>query len=206
MQIDSLPVAAKQPKLRWYQWTLRSLFLLTLFVAIGMSWLATTIQEQRRQKAVADAIREEWGQADYQVTWLGKLLRDDSLVRVTRVAFFKKSSPADLALAHLDTLRQLQVVDVWRTTLTDAGLAHLDGLNQLEKLRLYRTRVTDAGWMHIKGLCQLRRLSLWPGTNVTDADLVYLEGLSWLEWLFLDHTQITDSGLCILKRCTTWKW
>ena len=42
METDSSPVAEKQPKLRWFQYSLRSLFLLTLFVAIGMSWLTVT--------------------------------------------------------------------------------------------------------------------------------------------------------------------
>jgi hypothetical protein len=40
METDSLPAAeTKPPKLRWYQWRLRSLFLLTLLVAVDMSWL-----------------------------------------------------------------------------------------------------------------------------------------------------------------------
>ena len=39
METKSLPTTGqKPPKLRWYQWRLRSLFILTLLVAIGMSW------------------------------------------------------------------------------------------------------------------------------------------------------------------------
>ena len=38
MKNDPSPTAEKKPpKLRWYQYSLRSLFLLTLLVAIGMS-------------------------------------------------------------------------------------------------------------------------------------------------------------------------
>jgi hypothetical protein len=33
----------KPPKLRWYQWRLRSMFILTLVVAIGMSWLTAYV-------------------------------------------------------------------------------------------------------------------------------------------------------------------
>ena len=37
-----LPAAEKKrPRLRWYQYRLRSLFVLTTLVAIGMSWLPT---------------------------------------------------------------------------------------------------------------------------------------------------------------------
>jgi hypothetical protein len=58
METDSLPTAEqKPPKLRWYQWRLRSLFILTLLVAIGMSYLAVTMQNQRKQKAAAEEIK-----------------------------------------------------------------------------------------------------------------------------------------------------
>jgi hypothetical protein len=37
-------------KLRWYQYRLRSLFVLTLLVSVGMSWVATTIRGYRRHR------------------------------------------------------------------------------------------------------------------------------------------------------------
>jgi hypothetical protein len=43
METDSPPTAdQKQPKLRWYQYRLRSLFILTTLVAIACSWLGGT--------------------------------------------------------------------------------------------------------------------------------------------------------------------
>ena len=44
-----------------------------------------TIQNQRRQKAAAEAITNAGGTVKSEPTWLGRLLRDDSLVRVTDV-------------------------------------------------------------------------------------------------------------------------
>jgi hypothetical protein len=41
MRTDSLPTAEPPPKLRWFQYSLRSLFVLTTLVAIGMSLIAT---------------------------------------------------------------------------------------------------------------------------------------------------------------------
>ena len=62
LKTDSLPAAEKKPpKLRWYQYSLRSLFLLTLLVAIGMSYVAVTMQNQRKQKAAAEAIEKAGG-------------------------------------------------------------------------------------------------------------------------------------------------
>ena len=94
METDSLPTAEKkQPKLRWYQYSLRSLFLLTLLVAIGMSWLAVTMRNQRKQKAAAEAIEKAGGTVKSEPTWLGKLLRDDSLVSVTAVVLSGSQPP-----------------------------------------------------------------------------------------------------------------
>ena len=59
------------------------MFLLTLLVAVVMSWLTVTIQDQRKQKAAADAIEQLGGKVGTEPTWLGKLLRDESLVRVS---------------------------------------------------------------------------------------------------------------------------
>ena len=74
MEIEALPTA-EPPKLRWFQYRLRSLFLLTLLVAIGMSWVAVTMRKQRKQKAAAEEIEKLGGTVDSEPTWLGKLLR-----------------------------------------------------------------------------------------------------------------------------------
>ena len=156
MKTDSPPTAEKKPpKLRWYQYSLRSLFLLTLLVAIGMSYVAVTMQNQRKQKAAAEAIEKAGGTVWYEPTWLGKLLRDDSLVKVTVVEFSGEST-TDAVLVHLQGLSQLKTLDLDDAEVTDAGLVHLQGLSQLQSLRLYNTKVTDAGLVHLQGLSQLQ--------------------------------------------------
>ena len=77
--------ATPTEKLRWYQYRLRTLFVLMLLVSVGMSWVAVTIQMQRRQKQAAEAIEKLGGFVTCKPTWLGKVLRDDSLVSVTDV-------------------------------------------------------------------------------------------------------------------------
>ncbi|MFZ1933349.1 MAG: hypothetical protein WAU84_06360, partial [Thermoguttaceae bacterium] len=165
-------------KLRWYQWRLRTLFVLTLLVAIGMSWLAVTIQNQRKQKAAAEAIRKTGGTVTCKPTWLGKLLRDDSLVIVTIVQRWPSAN--DARLADLEGLSQLTFVNLYNSEVTDAGLAHLEGLSQLRFLGLSDTKVTDAGLMHLQGMSRLRLLFL-NGTKVTDAGLAHLDGLNCLD-------------------------
>jgi hypothetical protein len=156
----------KQPKLRWYQWRLRSLFILTLLVAIGMSWLAVTMRDQRKQHEAADAIEKAGGKVKSEPTWLGELLRDDSLVKVTGV-YFLDGAADDAGLVHLQRLNQLQWLRLNSPNITDAGLLHLQGLSQLHYLKLNSTEVTDAGLANLQGLTQLERLDL-TCTKVTD--------------------------------------
>ena len=121
METDTSPTVEKPEfKFRWFQYRLRPLFLLTLLVAIGMSYVAVTIRGQRRQKVAATAIQKAEGTVEPEPTWLGRLLRDDSLVNLTAVDLSRKST-------------------------TDAGLAHLQGLSQLQGLDLRDTKVTDEG-------------------------------------------------------------
>ena len=53
-----------KPKLRWFQYRLRSLFILTFLVAIPCSWLAVTIQGQGRQHEAAEAILKAGGRVE----------------------------------------------------------------------------------------------------------------------------------------------
>ena len=53
------------PRLRWYQYRLRTLFLLMLAVALGMGLVAVPLQKAWRQKAAADGIRKLGGVVEY---------------------------------------------------------------------------------------------------------------------------------------------
>jgi hypothetical protein len=173
METDPLPTAEqKPPRLRWYQWRLRTMFILTLFVAIGMSCIAVEIRDGKRQKAAAQAIEKAGGMVACKETWLGKLLRNDSLVKVTK-AYLPRVSD-DLAV-------------------------HLQGLSQLKVLELCHSKVTDAELQHIEGMMQLWLLDL-SDTGVTDAGLVHLQRLRQLGILHLQHTKVTDQGVETLQR------
>ena len=58
MTVSKPQPAAPYPKLRWYQFRLRSLFILTLLVAIGMSYVTVTMRDCRKQKAAAEEIKK----------------------------------------------------------------------------------------------------------------------------------------------------
>src|SRR3974377_1265771 len=98
---------AATPRLRWFQYRLRSLFVLTTLVAIGCSWLAVTIQAERREKAAAEAIEKAGGRVASEPTWLGELLRDHSLITVTDASLPGRAITDDV-LVRLEGLSQLQ--------------------------------------------------------------------------------------------------
>ncbi len=199
METEFLPIAAeKPPKLRWYQYSLRSLLLFVTACAIACSWLAVTIQGQRRQHEAADAIKKAGGTVASEQTWLGKVLRDDSLVNVT-VVDLSNEAAADAGLVHLQGLSQLQWLLLGNSKVTDAGLVHLQGLSQLLILDLAWTKVTDAGLVNLQGLRQLEFLEL-AGTKLTDAGLANLQGLKQLNRLVLTGTKVTDQGVKILHQ------
>ena len=58
MRTNELYPTTSQRKLHWYQYRLRTLFVLMLLVGIGMSWLATSIRDRedngRRQKPLEE--------------------------------------------------------------------------------------------------------------------------------------------------------
>ncbi|MEN6451133.1 MAG: hypothetical protein ABFC96_11635, partial [Thermoguttaceae bacterium] len=97
-------VEQKRPKLRWFQYRLRSLFLLTFLLSLGMSYVAVTIQQQRHQYYAAKAIGKAGGAVAMEQTWLGKLLRDNSLVNVTAVymRIIDASEIDEATVQHLD--------------------------------------------------------------------------------------------------------
>jgi|WetSurMetagenome_2_1015567.scaffolds.fasta_scaffold365901_2 hypothetical protein len=192
------PRAEKElPRLRWYQWRLRSLFLLTLLAAIAMSYVSVTVQSLHKQKAIADEIRAAGGLVKSEKTWLGRLLRDNSLANVTGVVL-DGASGSDARLEHLKSLTQLQVLHLADARISDAGLVHLAGFHHLESLVLRNTRITDAGLAHLEGLRYLRNLDL-DNTQISDSGLAHLERLERLELLFVHGTKITDHGINRLK-------
>jgi hypothetical protein len=173
------------------------LVLLVLTCAIPCCWVAVERQREKREGVAARAIRKRGGDVQCEQTWLGKLLRDESLVTVTKV--FHQTDATDAELAHLEATPQLQWLWLNCSPITDAGVAHLEGLSELRVLRLDCSKVTDAGLVHLEGLSKLRTLGI-GGSAVTDAGLAHLKGLSQLQWLWVGESRVTDAGVKKLQQ------
>jgi hypothetical protein len=203
---------------RRFQFSIRSLLVLTIVVAIPFSWFAVEMKWAREQKETVEAFRKLGNgvgydyQYDYQFkavipnsdlpgpAWLHKLLGDDFFANVV-VVNLGDPKVTDAALVHLKGLTQLKCLYLNDAQVTDAGLEDLKGLMELQTLWLLKTKVTDAGLEHLKGLKQLQCLFL-GNTQVTDAGLEHLKGLEQLQLLYIHDTQITDDGLKHLKGLT----
>ncbi len=127
-------------KLRWFQYSLRSLLLLTLLVSLVMSCVAVRMQRARRQDEAVEEIEKLGGQVQYDYeaqgvnppgpAWLRNLLGEN---------FFATVVAVDLSLQQV----------------TDAGLEHLKGLTQIQTLCLVQTMVTDEGVKKLQRLAEV---------------------------------------------------
>jgi hypothetical protein len=194
-----------------FQFSLRSLFVLVLVVAVPCSWLASEIQRAKRQKeAVAeleklggmleyDYRRDASGHWEYGATlsgpaWLRVSLGDDLFTDTTVANLYPKGGLGDGLPSKLDA---------WFSrfpTVTDLDLVHLKALPRMRELYL-SPKITDAGLENLAELVDLRLLTL-SEARVTDAGLARLKGLHQLQSLFLYGTPITDAGLEHLRGLT----
>lgn len=124
----------------------------------------------------------------------------------------------DAAIAKLQNLKQLKVLDLTHTFVTGKGLEALAHLSNLEEFTVDDLHLlTPAGMKAIGSLKKLRRMPSLPsgatglieplaglqklevlqiqGRDLTDDGLSHLKNLSSLKRLDILHSQVTDAGL-----------
>ena len=179
---------------RWrFQFSIRSLLLSTIAVAVPCSWMTVEVQQARRQKESVDALAKvgAWIYYDYQHnSTSGKSVRGG---KPPRPSWLPQKVIGD------DFFINVYLVNLDRSKVTDVDLRHLEGLDQLPNLEIAVTEITDAGLRHIKGLRHLHALLL-DKTQITDAGLEYLSGMNQLQTLRLSQTKVTDAGVAKLQK------
>ncbi len=181
------PQPAEKPKLRWYQYRLWHLFVLTAVVAIVMGVLMVPVHRARQQRVVIDALHE-----------LGWVVTCDPT----------PSGPAWARWLFGDeTFLDAVAVDSPPGTSDDA-MAHLGHMPELERAFISGENVTDTGVRRLAGLRKLKTVCL-SGTSVGDESVGYFAGLENLEHLYLTHTQVTKEGVRQLEEmlpgCKIWR-
>jgi hypothetical protein len=228
--MDDEPIGAAPPKRkrRWFQFSLRTLLILTTLLAVGAGLLSQRIARKRREWDAVQAIlrfgavvefhqsgasrRRVWagGGAEDDLdanatepSWLREILGKNFFGEVVAVSVSNAQSEDEL-LASIKELPELVQLHLANCRITDSGLEDLEGLTHLQELSLSGTFITDAGLPRLKQLTDLRWLWL-DNTKVSDARLASLEGLARLQWLNLQWTYVTDAGLVHLRGLTSLK-
>jgi hypothetical protein len=207
-----------------FQFSVRSLLVLTVAVAVPCSWLLTEMEKARRQSDARQEILKLSGHVpgyagvmyDYEFdeagqakrvaeppgpAWLRSLLGVDFFAAATYVSLDNIEAKDGGWTAQPGRLADPEGWWARECKFVDDGLQHLKGLTQLRWLYLSLSMVTDDGLQHLKGLSQLELLWL-RGTQVTDTGLEYLRCLTQLRELSLDNTKVTDAGLKHLEGLT----
>ena len=167
------PITPKH-RLRWYQFSLRTLLIFVTLFACACSWFAVKKQQANRQKEAVQALErhgyhitydyEHYGiSRNYYVPtpapdWIVKLVGKDFLYDVYGVGatislpimqfHMPALTDADMTVfEQLPRLRTLRFRNKYGNPakITDKGLAHLQKLKYLEDLELIDTLVTEAG-------------------------------------------------------------
>ena len=194
-----------------FQFSIRSLLMLTIGVAIPFSWLGVGIKAAREQRETVEALTKDGGMVHYDdeydksayslaLVWMREQLGDDFFGNVATLDL-RNTKVSHVGVEHLKGLTQLHKLYLENTKITNEGVERLKGLTQLRTLDLCATKVGDVGLEHLKGLTQLRELNLYY-TKVTDVGVEHLKGLTQLQWLNLIHTKVSDIGVEHLKGLT----
>ena len=207
-----------------FQFSLRSLFVLVVVVALSCSWLAVRMKEAREQKEAVAGIEAAGGVAayDWQVDAAGelvpnaqrvgsgrlrKLLGDDFFANVATVIINVPMEARDpppntrFGVEYLDKLPNLQRLKIFLLKMTEDDARQLRRLSHLRELNLSYVNITDAGLKEIGELTQLQKLRLLC-TDVSNSGLAHLRKLSRLQSLQLYAASITDHDLACLEGMT----
>jgi hypothetical protein len=193
---------------RRFQFSIRTLMVLVIAVALPCSWLACEMKRARRQREAADTIYTFGGHIVFEdQSVLYKRGNEITTIPWNPPVFLAKNLPQMEPWNTSPWLRRLLGDDFFMIVVavnqsyqkvTDDGLNYLPKLSELKALNLDKTQVTDVGLTNLRGLTALQSLSL-NGTRITDAGLKNVEELKTLKELSLNKTQITDAGLESLK-------
>jgi hypothetical protein len=173
-------------KRRWYQFSLRTLLILTALIAVAAASLGTRIERKRKERESVEAIRK-FGSVLYESyqmepagpAWLRFLLGDNFFSEVVSVAL--ENWP--------DDARELG----------DAEMSNLKRFTYLRDLNIRDCKVTAAGMTQVKELSHLVWID-FQGSNINDAELANLKGLVNLQDLNLQRTQVTAAGIDELRK------
>lgn len=202
------PKAEQPHKRRWFQYSIRSLMLVTLVIACVLGYISN---EARKQRNAVAWVKEMGGDVEYDYLfeangdaipnaeppgpdWLREWIGIDYFSDVA-VVYIYENQVDDLS--PLKDLTNLERLLLKNSPVSD--ISPLAGLTNLTSVDLSATQVSDLSPM--KRWDNLEMLWL---NNTPVKDLSSLKNMSNLEDLFLENTQVTD--LSPLKDLPKLEW
>jgi hypothetical protein len=147
--------------------------------------------------------------ADYEFVWFTSTandgLRDVDLAILKHFSRLRDlqiaaSLVTDDAMIHLQELKSLRELTLYRTHVTGYGLRRLSG-NPLEKLVLAGPEISDETLEALECFPDLRKLMIFD-SSVTDAGLAHFTHVPNLQKLLLTDSPVCDSGMVHLAKLT----
>ena len=147
---------------RWMKFSIMSGFFAVGLVALGLGWIISVEQTQKRaeKEIYASGGETRWRQVG--PTWLSKLVGRDIFAYVTHVIFIDVPVGAG-DLKPVQDFHQLESLLVAQNNLFDGrGLEHTKGLRHLYRIDLYDVPVTNEGLTRLpyESLPALRELQI----------------------------------------------
>jgi hypothetical protein len=185
---------------RWLRFSLRSLLLAILGIAIVLGIWSSQVEPYRKQLVGQKTIERLGGVvtarpatgSDWQRWLVTKVLGPEAFVDVISAdVSHKKLFPA--TIESICNLRHLESLTLDHCTVDNAALKQLAYLRELKRLSLRYTVVSDVGMPWLANLTQLNNLCL-TGTDVGDEGLKALRSLKSLTELYVRWTRVTDQG------------
>jgi len=181
-------------ELRWYQFDVRTLLVLTLVFVLFVAWIGYRMRQAQENRDKLAAVHrpvaeiEELGGSVLEVCGRSRGNRPllDEL-------FDDPGNPDDPGF-----IWWVVHVNLSHTKAGGEDLQRLNALPAFRTLDLQDTKVTDAGLARGGELSELVSLNL-SDTNVTDAGLEHLNSLQELRSLYILNTGITSEGVRQLK-------
>jgi len=225
-------VSSTRKRRRWYRFSLRSLFVLTLLAAAAFAYHAHRLKRYELQRRAEEMIRSMDGSVEISrrpPAWWQRLAGPAyTTYNETHVTFIRPlglgGSPEDAPQPYVQELRlalkgdaqAMSIRAALLEALGDAKLAvlakHLPNLPQLKRLVLsqaFYEGTEEIFWIGAWDVADyaeyLRQRPPWADTEITDQGLSHLSRLTDLDELLIHGSRITDEGLGYLRGLTRLK-
>ena len=195
---------SEKPKHRWYQFSLRMLFVLVTIACIGAGWIAYRRNEVAQRRAAAKNIEAIGGvfsmtgsESESGFHGWDFLFGDDHYGRAHSIHLRMPVFAAQLDyMAHFPQVEELHFED---GELSNGALGRIRHLRNLKLLDCGNATLTDEDFREIAEHTELEKLYT-RNTKVTDKGLMYLAKLSHLTYLEVNGSQASAEGRDELER------